>query len=78
MNADAADLLLIPDHGMVPGYLCERCGVLSVTGEECCDWGAASRAVPDLLEEMALRTLYDGGEVVSVCAPGFSPAARLR
>jgi len=78
VNADAADLLLIPDHGMVPGYLCERCGVLSVTGEECCDWGAASRAVPDLLEEMALRTLYDGGEVVSVCAPGFSPAARLR
>ncbi len=65
VNAEAVDLLLIPDAGMMPGYLCERCGVLSVTGEECCDWGAASRPVPDLLEEMALRTLAGGGDVIS-------------
>ncbi len=65
VNAEAADLLLITDEGVAPGYVCERCGVLSVTGEECCDWGAASRAVPDLLEEMALRTLASAGEVIT-------------
>jgi len=77
VNSDAADLLLIPDAGIAPGYLCERCGVLSVTGEECCDWGAASRPVPDLLEEMALRIMHDGYDVISVREPQFSPVARL-
>jgi hypothetical protein len=78
VNADAVDLLLIPDSGLVPGYRCERCGVLSVTGEECCDWGAASRAVPDLLEEMALQTLHEGGDVMSVHRLPCGAAARLR
>jgi Bacterial archaeo-eukaryotic release factor family 10 len=78
VNADAVDLLLIPDEGVVPGYRCERCGVLSVTGKECCDWGAASRAVPDLLEEMALQTLHEGGDVISVHQLPCGAAARLR
>lgn len=78
VNTDAVDLLLIPDAGLVPGYRCERCLVLSVTGEECCDWGAASRAVPDLLEEMALQTLHAGGEVISVHELQCGVAARLR
>lgn len=78
VNADAVDLLLIPDKGMVAGYRCERCGVLSVTGKECCDWGAASRAVPDLLEEMVLQTLHEGGDVMSVHALTCGVAARLR
>ncbi len=79
VNADAADLLVITDEGVVPGYVCERCGVLSVTGEDCCDWGAASRAVPDLLEEMALRTLASAGEVIAARGLGLEAiAARLR
>ena len=78
VNADAVDLLLIPDAGLVSGYRCERCGVLSVTGKECCDWGAASRAVPDLLEEMALQTLHEGGDVTSVHQLPCGAAARLR
>ena len=79
VNAEAVDLLLITDEGVVPGYHCERCGVLSLTGEECCDWGAASRAVPDLLEEMALRTLASDGEVIAARELGLeSIAARLR
>jgi hypothetical protein len=79
VNSAAADLLLIPDEGVVPGYHCERCGVLSVTGEECCDWGAASRAVPDLLEEMALRTLASDGEVIAARELRIEAiAARLR
>jgi len=78
VNADAVDLLLIPDGGLVPGYRCERCGVLSVTGNECCDWGCASRAVPDLLEEMALQTLHASGDVMSVHQLPCGAAARLR
>ncbi len=78
VNDEAVAQLLIPDQGLVPGYVCERCGVLSVSCEGCCDWGAASRAVPDLLEEMALRTLRDGGEVISIRDPQFTPAASLR
>jgi hypothetical protein len=79
VNADAADLLLITDEGVVPGYNCERCGVLSVTGEECCDWGAASRAVPDLLEEMAMRTLASDGVVIAARELRIEAiAARLR
>ncbi len=78
VNADAVDLLLIPDEGLVPGYRCERCGVLSVTGRECCDWGAASRAVPDLLEEMALQTLHEGGDAISVHQLPCGAAARIR
>jgi len=78
VNADAVDLLLIPDAGLVAGYRCERCGVLSLTGKECCDWGAASRALPDLLEEMALQTLHEGGEVMSVRQLPCGAAARLR
>jgi len=79
VNAEVVDLLLIGDEGTVPGYHCERCGVLSVTGEECCDWGAASRAVPDLLEEMALRTLANDGEVIAARELTTTAiAARLR
>ncbi len=78
VNADEAGLLLIPDQGMVPGFHCERCEVLSLSSDECCDWGAASRAVPDLLEEMALRTLHAGGEVVSIRELPCGVAARLR
>jgi Bacterial archaeo-eukaryotic release factor family 10 len=78
VNADAVDLLLIPDGSLVPGFRCERCGVLSVTGDECCDWGCASRAVPDLLEEMALQTLHEGGDVMSVHQLPCEAAARLR
>jgi hypothetical protein len=79
VNAESADLLLLADDGVVPGYYCERCGVLSVTGEECCDWGAASRAVPDLLEEMARQVLAGDGEVFAAREIGIeSIAARLR
>jgi hypothetical protein len=78
VNAEEQDLLLIPDDGMVPGYVCERCEALTVTSDGCCDWGAASRAVPDLLEEMAVRTLHAGGDVISARELPCGVAARLR
>ncbi len=78
VNAGAAALLLVPDEGMIPGFECGRCGALSVTGDDCPDWGTAARAVPDLLEEMAGRTLDDGGQVISVRDAPAGAAVKLR
>jgi Bacterial archaeo-eukaryotic release factor family 10 len=78
VNAGTADLLLIADQPIVPGFHCERCDVLSVSSDECCDWGAASWPVPDLLEEMAWRTLHGGGQVVSARTLPCTVAARLQ
>jgi hypothetical protein len=77
VNAGAAEMLLVPDEGLVPGFACGRCGALTVTGRDCPDWGTAARPVADLLEEMAAQVLDDGGEVIAVRAlPAV--AARLR
>jgi hypothetical protein len=78
VNDGTTDLLLIPDEPIVPGFECERCDVLSVSRDGCCDWGAASWPVPDLLEEMAWRTLHSGGQVVSARTLPCAAAARLR
>jgi peptide subunit release factor 1 (eRF1) len=77
VNVGAADLLLIPEEGPVPGCACGRCGALTVTGSDCPDWGTAARPVADLLEEMAAQVLDDGGQVIVVRALP-SVAARLR
>lgn len=77
VNADAAEVLVVPDDGLVPGYVCGRCGALSIEADECQDWGTAATPVPDLIEEMITRTLEEGGQVYIVRdTPG--PAARLR
>jgi hypothetical protein len=78
VNDGTAELLLIPDEVTAPGFECERCDVLSVSRDGCCDWGAASWPVPDLLEEMAWRTLHSGGQVVSARTLPCAAAARLR
>lgn len=78
VNADDVELLLVADEPMVPGFHCERCDALTVSSDGCCDWGAASWPVPDLLEEMAWRVLHAGGQVVSVLELACVVAARLR
>jgi hypothetical protein len=78
VNAGTADLLLIADEPIVPGFHCERCDVLSVSSDGCCDWGAASWPVPDLLEEMAWRTLHAGRQVVSARTLQCTAAAWLQ
>ena len=55
----AVSMLLIPDRGLIPGLVCGRCGAVSLTGDDCPDWGAAASPIPDLLEEMAARVLDD-------------------
>ena len=77
VNAGDAELLLVADDAMVPGFHCERCDALTVSSDGCCDWGAASWPVPDLLEEMTWRTLHSGGQVMSARDLPCVVAARL-
>ena len=78
VNSGAAGLLLIPDQGLIPGFVCGRCDAVSLSGDDCPDWGAAARPIPDLLEEMAVRVLDDHGQVVAVRQPPWAVAAQLR
>jgi Bacterial archaeo-eukaryotic release factor family 10 len=78
VNARAVGVLLIPDQGLIPGFMCGRCGAVSLTGDDCPDWGAAASPIPDLLEEMAARVLDDDGQVVAVHGQSWAVAAQLR
>jgi len=77
-NRRAIQLLLVPAGGLVPGYACQRCGALSRTGNGCPHGPAESLAVPDLLEEVAVATLGDRGQVETLPDPPGGIAARLR
>ena len=71
VNAGAAEVLVVPYDGLVPGFECGRCGALGLAADCCPDWGTAALPVPDLIEEMVSRTLEDGGQVLVVHdAPG--------
>lgn len=78
VNQRAAELLVVPESGMIAGFACQRCTTLSSTGDNCPDWGAASVAVPDLIEEMAVAALRDGVQVVAASDPPGGIAAHLR
>jgi Bacterial archaeo-eukaryotic release factor family 10 len=78
VSGGAVQMLLVADEPMAPGFCCSRCGALSLMGVDCPDWGVAAWPVPDLLEEMALRTVDDGGQVIAVREAPFAVAARLR
>jgi len=77
-NRHAIQLLLVPAGGLVPGYACQRCGALSSTGDSCPHGAAESLAVPDLIEELAVATLGDRGQVETLPDPPGGIAARLR
>jgi len=78
VNQRAAKLLVVPENGMMGGFACQRCGILSSTGDDCPDWGAASVAVPDLIEEMAVAALRSGAEVATAADPPGGVAVQLR
>lgn len=78
VNQRAARLLVVPENGMIAGFACQRCAILSSTGEDCPDWGAASVAVPDLIEEMAVAALRSGAQVATAADPPGGIAAQLR
>jgi hypothetical protein len=74
----AIQLLIVPAGGLFPGYACQRCGALSSTGTGCPHGAAASLSVPDLIEEITVAVLGDGGKVETVREPPAGIAARLR
>lgn len=78
VNGHAVDHLVVSDDGLVPGYVCGRCGLLSVAADSCPDWGTAAQPVPDLIDEMVHRTLQDGGQFSAIRDAPFRIAARLR
>lgn len=78
VNAGAAQVLFVPDDGLVPGYECGRCGGLSTDADGCPGWAAAALPVPDVIEEMVTRTLGDGGLVYPVHDDLSRITARLR
>jgi Bacterial archaeo-eukaryotic release factor family 10 len=78
VNTGAVGTLLIPDQELIPGFVCGRCDAISLTGDDCPDWGAAARPIPDVLEEMAALVLDHQGQVVAVHEPPWAAAAWLR
>jgi hypothetical protein len=78
VNQCAVALLVVPVGGLVPGFCCALCGALSSTGDGCPDGPVAACVVPDLIEEMVVRTLDEGGQVEAVRDPPGEIAARLR
>jgi peptide chain release factor subunit 1 len=78
VNDGAVARLVVAHEGMIPGFVCGRCGALGADSHQCQDWGTAVLAVPDLLEEMVQRTLDGHGQVTVIRDAPFSVAAWLR
>jgi hypothetical protein len=57
---------MVPDDDVRPGFICERCGVLSVAGGACAGCGELNVPVDDVLEELAVKVTEDGGSVQPV------------
>ena len=71
-------ILAMPGLGLVPGFACRQCGAVGATAAGCAHAGSAAFAVPDLIEEIAVSTLHDGGQVQAVPDPPGGIAAYLR
>ena len=78
INARAVERLIVPGSGLVPGYVCGRCGLLGTAADGCPDWETAAQPVPDLIDEMVHRTFDDGGQITAVRSAPFQIAAQLR
>lgn len=79
-KARAIAQLMLPDDVLESGFACAACGALGTRAAscDCADPGDCCHPVPDLLDELADRTLDGGGDVVSVRSAPFTAAARLR
>ena len=74
----AVHTLAVPAQGVVRGFACRRCGALGMAGTGCAHADSAVLAVPDLIEEVAVSTIHDGGQVQAVPGPPDGIAAYLR
>ncbi|MGE5133800.1 MAG: hypothetical protein ACM32E_12920 [Gemmatimonadota bacterium] len=79
-NQHAVQVLVVPDDAVTPGFACPDCGSLSAEGGSCPVCGAATSAVPDVIEELAVKVTGDGGTVEPVRGDGTltEVAARRR
>jgi peptide chain release factor subunit 1 len=79
-RARAIAQLMLPDDVLEPGFACTACGAVSTRAADCdcTDPADCCHPVPDLLDELADRTMDGGGEVVSVRNAPFTAAAKLR
>jgi peptide chain release factor subunit 1 len=68
VNEQAVRLLLVDDDQQVPGRVCDNCGWLGLDGEECPVCGRATRATPDVIDEMAETVIETSGLVEHVYA----------
>jgi peptide chain release factor subunit 1 len=62
-SVSAVQQLLVDDGASAPGRSCEGCGWLGVSGGRCPACGAASVELVDVLDELCLRVIDDGGSV---------------
>jgi hypothetical protein len=74
----AVAVLAMPVQGLVRGVACRQCGGLGSTETGCAHPDGNREPVPDLIEEIAISTLGDGGEVQAVADPPGGIAAYLR
>jgi hypothetical protein len=67
-NEKAVEHLLVQPDVSVPGRACDNCGWLGLEGDECPLDGHPTRAVPDVIDEMASRVFDSSGHVEHVYA----------
>jgi peptide chain release factor subunit 1 len=82
VNEYAVQLLLVHDDSEWAGRACHNCGWLGLDGNPCPVCGQATRATPDVIDEIAATVIDTGGEVEHVYADTSLSeplvAARLR
>lgn len=69
-NQHAVQVLVVPDGEVRPGFTCPACGGLAASGGACPVCGAPTSAVPDVIEELAVKVTGDGGTVEPIRSGG--------
>jgi peptide chain release factor subunit 1 len=64
----AIETLLVQDGAVVPGFVCDRDGYLTLSEGDCVLCGRPLREVPDVLDELVERVIDDGGSIEHVGA----------
>jgi peptide chain release factor subunit 1 len=67
-SVSAVQQLLVDDEAVAPGRSCEACGWLGVSGDPCPVCGSATVEHVDILDELCLRVIDEGGSVEHVVA----------
>jgi peptide chain release factor subunit 1 len=68
VDEKAVQLLLVHDDHQEPGRACDNCGWLGLDGDECPVCGRATRATPDVIDEMVEAVIDASGRVEHVYA----------